>query len=189
MKNKTRCAWAEAGDEKYIAYHDNEWGKPVHDDQTHYEFLVLESFQSGLSWKTILNKRDNFRKAFAEFDYEKVAKFTEDKVEELLQDKGIVRNQLKIRAAINNAQRFLEIREEFGTFDNYIWSFTDHKVIKGRWREISEVPATTDLSDKIAKDLKNRGFKFLGSTTIYAYLQATGIINDHTIDCFCYNNE
>lgn len=189
MENKIRCAWAEAGDEKYIAYHDNEWGKPVHDDKTHYEFLILESFQSGLSWKTILNKRDNFRKAFADFEYKKVAKFNEDKVQELLQDKGIVRNQLKIKAAINNAQRFQEIQEEFGTFDNYIWGFTDNKVIIGHWKEISEVPASTDLSDRIAKDLKKRGFKFLGRVTIYAYLQATGIINDHTTDCFCYKNE
>ncbi|MDG4945138.1 DNA-3-methyladenine glycosylase I [Weeksellaceae bacterium KMM 9713] len=189
MENKIRCAWAEAGDEKYIAYHDNEWGKPVHDDQTHYEFLVLESFQSGLSWKTILNKRDNFRKAFADFDYKKVAKFTEDKVQELLQNQGIVRNQLKIRAAINNAQRFQEVRQEFGSFDSYIWSFTNNKVIIGHWKNKSEVPATTDLSDRVAKDLKKRGFKFLGSTTVYAYLQATGIINDHTTDCFCYKNE
>ncbi|MDG4950217.1 DNA-3-methyladenine glycosylase I [Weeksellaceae bacterium KMM 9724] len=189
MENKIRCAWTEAGDEKYIAYHDNEWGKPVHDDQTHYEFLVLESFQSGLSWKTILNKRDNFRKAFADFDYKKVANFNEAKVEELLQNQGIVRNHLKIRAAINNAQRLQEVRQEFGSFDSYIWSFTNNKVIIGHWKNKSEVPATTDLSDKVAKDLKKRGFKFLGSTTVYAYLQATGIINDHTTDCFCYKNE
>lgn len=189
MENKIRCAWAEAGDENYIAYHDNEWGKPVHDDQTHYEFLVLESFQSGLSWKTILNKRNNFRKAFADFDYKKVAKFNEDKVHQLLQNQGIVRNQLKIRAAINNAQRFQEVRQEFGSFDSYIWSFTNNKVIIGHWKNKSEVPATTDLSDRVAKDLKKRGFKFLGSTTVYAYLQAIGIINDHTTDCFCYKNE
>ena len=186
MKNKTRCAWAEAGDENYIAYHDNEWGKPVHDDQTHYEFLVLESFQSGLSWKTILNKRDNFRKAFADFDYKKVAKFNEDKVHQLLQNQGIVRNQLKIKAAINNAQRFQKIRQEFGSFDSYIWSFTNNNVIIGHWREISEVPARTDLSDKIAKDLKKRGFKFMGSTVVYAYMQAVGMVNDHITDCFRY---
>lgn len=188
MENIERCDWAIAEDPLYVAYHDKEWGQPVRDDKVQFEFLVLESFQAGLSWRTILHKRENFRAAFAQFDYKKVAKFDEAKVQELLQNKGIIRNQLKIRAAINNAQRFQEVQKEFGSFSQYIWSFTNNKVIIGHWREISEVPATTDLSDKIAKDLKKRGFKFLGSTTVYAHLQATGIVNDHLTKCICYKN-
>lgn len=186
MKNKTRCGWVNLDDPLYVAYHDNEWGKPVRDDSTQFEFLVLESFQAGLSWRTILMKRENFRKAFDDFNYKKIAKYDEHKIQALMQDTGIVRNQLKIRAAVHNAQSFQEVQKEFVSFSNYIWGFTDYKVMKGNWKNISEVPAKTDLSDKLAKDLKKRGFKFLGSTIVYAWLQATGIVNDHIIDCFCY---
>ena len=187
-ENKTRCDWVILNDPLYVQYHDKEWGKPVKDDATQFEFLVLESFQAGLSWRTILSKRENFRKAFDQFNYKKIADYHEDKIQGLLQDSGIIRNQLKIRAAVNNAQEFQEIQKDFGSFTNYIWGFTHNQVIYGNWKNISEVPASTELSDKISKDLKKRGFKFLGSTTIYAHLQATGIVNDHLISCFCYKN-
>ena len=184
MENKTRCAWCEK-DDLYRNYHDNEWGKPVKDDKILFEFLILESFQAGLSWFTILKKRENFRKAFADFDVKKVAKFDEAKVDELVQNEGIIRHRGKISAAINNAKLFIEIQKEYGSFSDFIWKYVDHKPIINNWNSIKEVPATTEISDQIAKDLKKRGFKFFGSTTIYAHMQATGMVNDHTNDCFC----
>jgi DNA-3-methyladenine glycosylase I len=179
----TRCAWC-LGFEEYVNYHDSEWGVPVHDDRIHFEFLVLESAQAGLSWATILKKREGYRRAFADFDYRVVAEFPESYVQELLHDPGIVRNVLKIRAAVNNAQRFLEVQEEFGSFSSYIWEFVNGKPIQNKRKSMANVPATTPESDRLAKDLKKRGFKFLGSTTIYAYMQATGLFNDHLEDCF-----
>lgn len=178
-----RCDWC-CGDELYIRYHDNEWGVPVHNDLVLFEFLVLESMQSGLSWLTILRKRENFRKAFDNFDIKKIAKYNEEKINELLNDSGIVRNNLKIKAAINNANMFIKIQEEFGSFNCYLWSFVDNKVINNHYKKIDEVPVKSELSDKISKDLKRRGFKFLGSIIIYSYLQAIGIINDHINSCF-----
>lgn len=181
---KTRCAWVN-NDQLYIDYHDNEWGKPVKDDKTLFEFLILESFQAGLSWYTILKKRENFREAFADFDVEKVADFDETKIEELVQNEGIIRHRGKIIAAINNAKLFIIIQKEFGSFSDFFWSYVDHKPIVNNWNSIKEVPATTEISDQLAKDLKKRGFKFFGSTIIYAHMQATGMVNDHTKDCFC----
>jgi len=182
---KTRCAWVNS-DQLYIDYHDNEWGKPVKDDKTLFEFLILESFQAGLSWYTILKKRENFREAFADFDVEKVADFDETKIEELVQNEGIIRHRGKIIAAINNAKLFIKIQKEFGSFSDFFWSYVDHKPIVNNWNSIiKEVPATTEISDQLAKDLKKRGFKFFGSTIIYAHMQATGMVNDHTKDCFC----
>lgn len=181
---KTRCAWVN-NDQIYIDYHDNEWGQPIYDDKTFFEFLVLESFQAGLSWYTILKKRENFRTAFANFDIEKVANFNENKIEELLQNEGIIRHRGKIAAAINNAKLFVEIQKEHESFSNFIWKYVQNKPIVNNWNSIKEVPATTEVSDLIAKDLKKRGFKFFGSTTIYAFMQATGMVNDHTKDCFC----
>ena len=182
---KSRCDWC-GNDPLYMKYHDEEWGVPVHEDIKHFEFLVLESAQAGLSWITILRKRENYRKAYDDFDYIKVAQYDEVKVSELIQDQGIVRNKLKIAASINNAKMFLEIQKEFGSFDNYIWAFVDNKPLINHWDNISKVPATSELSDKVSKDLKKRGFKFLGSTITYAHLQATGLINDHIISCFRY---
>lgn len=187
--NKKRCDWVDLKDSLYVEYHDNEWGKPVRNDATQFEFLVLESFQAGLSWRTILRKREYFRKAFDQFDYQKIALYDENKVQELMQNKDIVRNQLKIRSAINNAQKFQEVQREFGSFSDYIWSFTSNQIIKGHWKNIAEVPARSQLSDKISKDLKTRGFKFLGSTIVYAHLQATGILDDHITSCFCYKKD
>jgi len=184
--NKTRCTWC-GDDPLYMAYHDNEWGTPVYDDASLFEFLILETFQAGLSWITILRKRENFRKAFDNFDYEKIAGYSEKKYESLLQDAGIIRNKLKIKATITNAQLFMEIQKEFGSFSKYIWSFTNGKPIKNKFKSMSEVPANTDISDRLSKDLKKRGFKFVGSTVIYAHMQATGMVNDHTTDCFRYN--
>jgi DNA-3-methyladenine glycosylase I len=181
-----RCSWSES-DELYIKYHDLEWGTPVHDDRKHFEFLVLESFQAGLSWHTILKKRENFRKAFDKFDPVKVAKYDKKKIEKLMKDAGIIRNRKKIEAAINNAKRFLEVQKEFGSFDKYIWGFTDHKPKINSWKRMAQIPTTTKLSDEISKDLKERGFKFVGSTTIYAHLQAIGVVNDHIVSCFRYN--
>ena len=178
-----RCKWA-ASNPDYFGYHDHEWGVPVHDDRTHFEYILLDAFQAGLSWLTILRKRENFRKAFDDFDYEKIAAYGEDKIAALLQDAGIVRNKLKVRAAIKNAQHFIRIRKQFGSFDAYIWSFTDGETIVNHFSEMQEIPAKTELSDRISKDLKKRGFTFVGSTIIYAYLQAAGIVNDHTTDCF-----
>jgi len=182
---KQRCQWC-LGFEEYIQYHDREWGVPAYSDEVHFEFLVLESAQAGLSWATILKKREGYRKAFANFDYRTVAEFSENYVQELMQDAGIIRNALKIKAAINNAERFMEVQQEFGSFSNYIWGFVDGKPIQNHFQSPSEVPATTEASDKLAKDLKKRGFKFLGSTTIYAHMQATGLVNDHMPHCFRY---
>lgn len=181
-----RCDWVST-DELYINYHDNEWGKPVYDDATIFEFLVLESFQAGLSWITILKKREHFRDAFDQFDYKKIAYYSEEKVDALMQNAGIVRNRLKILATINNAQRFLEVQKEFGTFSAYIWSFVGGKPLVNSFKSIKEVPATTEISDVLSKDLKKRGFKFLGSTVVYAHMQATGMVNDHIVDCICRN--
>lgn len=181
-----RCPWC-GNDELYIKYHDEEWGVPVHDDRKHFEFLVLESAQAGLSWLTVLKKRENYRKAYDNFDAQKVSQYDEVKIQELMQNAGIIRNRRKIEASINNAKRFLEIQEEFGSFDNYIWSFVDSKPVKNHWKDLSQMPATSDLSDRVSQDLKKRGFKFLGSTIVYAHLQATGLINDHLVDCFRYN--
>jgi len=169
-----------------MKYHDKEWGAPVFDDQKHFEFLVLESAQAGLSWITILKKRENYRKAYDNFDPKKVARYTEAKKAKLLSNEGIVRNRLKIEASINNAKKFLEIQKEFGSFSDYIWSFTKGKPVKGKWKTIKEIPARTELSDAVSADLKKRGFKFLGSVIIYSHLQATGVINDHVMDCFRY---
>lgn len=177
-----RCDWC-GDDPLYIKYHDEEWGVPVHDDKIHFEFLVLESAQAGLSWITVLKKRENYRKAYDGFDPAKVAKYDDSKVEELLSNTGVIRNRKKIEASINNAKCFLEIQKEFGSFDRYIWGFVDNKPVKNSWGDISEVPATSELSDTVSKELRKRGFKFLGSTIIYAYLQATGLINDHLVGC------
>ena len=169
-----------------LRYHDREWGVPLHNDRKLFEFLVLEGMQAGLSWRTVLHKRENFRRAFDGFDFEKVARYGECDVRRLLADAGIIRNRAKIRAAINNAQRFLEIRKEFGTFDRYIWGFVDDTPIRNRRRRLSELPSRTPLSDAISADMKKRGFQFVGSTVIYAHMQATGMVNDHIVGCFCY---
>ncbi|WP_111669016.1 DNA-3-methyladenine glycosylase I [Algoriphagus litoralis] len=184
-KTINRCPWC-LGFPEYIQYHDTEWGVPVYDDRVHFEFLVLESAQAGLSWATILKKREGYRKAFADFDYRVVAEFPESYVQELLQDSGIIRNVLKIRATINNAQCFIKVQEEFGTFSEYIWGFVGGKPIQNSLRNMGAAQATTPESDRLAKDLKKRGFKFLGSTTVYAHMQATGLVNDHLVDCFRY---
>ena len=178
-----RCAWCEK-DDLYRNYHDQEWGKPIYDDETIFEFLILESFQAGLSWYTILAKRENFRAAFDQFDYQKIAQYSEEKVEELIQNTGIIRNRLKILATINNAQKFMEVQKEFGSFSKYIWGFVNHEPIVNRPKTLKEVPATTEISDALAKDLKKRGFKFMGSTVVYAHMQATGMVNDHVEDCW-----
>lgn len=178
-----RCGWCLSSD-LYKKYHDEEWGNPVYDDQTLFEFLILETFQAGLSWITILNKRENFRTAFNSFDYKKIALYNENKVQELLLDAGIIRNQLKVRSAITNAQSFIKIQEEFGSFSNYIWGFVEGKPIINNLKNHTEAQATTPLSDTISKDLKKRGFKFVGSTVVYAHMQATGMVNDHVQDCW-----
>lgn len=183
--NKTRCAWV-GQDKLYQDYHDNEWGKPVFDDAVLFEFIILESNQAGLSWITILKKRETFRTAYHNFDYKKIANYTADYLEELRQNEGIIRNKLKIKAAVTNAQSFIKIQEEFGSFSTYLWNFVDNKPIVNKHKTIKEVPAITDLSNAISKDLKKRGFKFMGSTIVYAFMQAIGMVNDHTTDCFCY---
>jgi DNA-3-methyladenine glycosylase I len=183
METKTRCAWCEK-DDLYREYHDNEWGNPVYYDDKLFEFLVLETFQAGLSWYTILKKRDNFRIAFDNFDYKKIVNYTEEKVQELLQDAGIIRNQLKIRGTISNAVAFLKVQEEYGSFSKYIWNFTGGKPIKNNRKTMKDIPSTTPLSDEISKDLKKRGFKFVGSTVVYAHMQATGMVNDHVESCW-----
>jgi DNA-3-methyladenine glycosylase I len=185
MKEKIRCNWCLKFDD-YIKYHDEEWGIPVHDDRIHFEFLILEGAQAGLSWSTILKKREGYRKNFADFDPVKVARFTESKVEKILQDPGIVRNKLKVAAAVNNAKRFLEVQKEFGSFDKYIWSFVGGKPIVNKWKTLKEAPATTKESDALSKDLIKRRFKFVGSTVIYAHMQACGLVNDHLVDCWRY---
>lgn len=182
METKQRCAWCEK-DDLYRNYHDNEWGKPVYDDATIFEFLILETFQAGLSWYTVLAKSENFRKAFDNFDLIKIANYSEDKMAELAEDAGIIRNKLKIKATVTNAQAFIKVQEEFGTFSKYIWGFVDGKPIDNQPKTLSEVKATTPISDALSKDLKKRGFKFVGSTVMYAHMQATGMVNDHILEC------
>lgn len=181
---KQRCDWGQRGGELMTAYHDEEWGVPVHDDRKQFEFLTLESAQAGLSWLIVLRKREAYRRAFAEFDPEKVARFTEKRIERLLNDEGIIRNRLKITAAVNNARLFLEVQEEFGTFDKYIWRFVDGRPIQNRLARMKDLPATSKQSDALSKDLKQRGFKFVGSTIVYAHMQAVGMVNDHVVTCF-----
>lgn len=183
--DKQRCGWC-AGDQLYITYHDKEWGVPVKDDATLFEFLVLETFQAGLSWITILRKRENFRSAFDQFDYKKIALYDQDKTDHLLQDAGIVRNKLKVHATVGNAQAFIKVQKEFGSFSKYIWGFVDDKPITNKVENYKEAPPTTVESDAISKDLKKRGFKFVGSTVMYAYMQAVGMVNDHEVNCFRY---
>lgn len=181
---KKRCDWCENTFEDYVRYHDEEWGVPVNDDRTQFEFLILEGAQAGLSWSTILKKREGYRKAFANFDVEKVARFDEPKILKLLENPEIVRNKLKVRSAVTNARRFIEIQEEFGSFNEYIWSFVGGSPITNTWRSMKEVPATTKESDALSKNLKKRGFKFVGSTIMYAHMQAVGMVNDHLVSCF-----
>ena len=181
MIKQNRCPWAKG--EKDIHYHDTEWGVPSHDDNYIFEMLILEGFQAGLSWNTILQKRENFRNAFDNFDYKIISEYNSKKIESLLEDSGIIRNKLKINSTATNAKAFMKIQEEFGSFSTYIWGFTNNKRIINKWKDISEVPATSDLSDKVSKDLKKRGFKFVGSTIVYSFLQALGIIDDHLISC------
>lgn len=180
---KERCAWC-GNDPLYIAYHDREWGVPVYDDKTLFEFLLLETFQAGLSWITILRKRENFREAFDDFDYKKIAQYEQEKIDSLLQNAGIIRNKLKVKSAVTNAQAFMNVQEEFGSFSNYIWGFVDSEPIQNELKSLENAPANTPLSDKISNDLKKRGFKFVGSTVVYAHMQATGMVNDHLTSCF-----
>lgn len=181
---KKRCDWCEDTFAEYVNYHDKEWGVPVHNDQIQFEFLILEGAQAGLSWSTILKKREGYRKAFAGFNVEKVARFDDRAIQQLLNNPEIVRNKLKVRSAITNAQKFIEVQHEFGSFDNYIWSFVDGEPVNNHWETMQEVPATTKKSDALAKDLKKRGFKFVGSTIMYAHMQAVGMVNDHLVSCF-----
>lgn len=186
MKSKQRCEWVNPESEIYVKYHDLEWGVPVHDDRKLFELLILEGAQAGLSWLTVLKKRDNYKKAFDNFDVNKIARYSDKKIDKLLQDKGIIRNKLKIQSAIRNAKAFIQIQKEFKSFDNYIWAFVDFKPIQNNFKSISKIPAKTELSDRISKDLKKRGMNFVGSTIIYAFMQAVGIVNDHEIKCFRY---
>jgi len=186
METKYRCTWCEK-DDLYRNYHDNEWGKPVYDDATLFEFLILETFQAGLSWYTVLAKRENFRSAFDNFDWNKIAQYSEEKMATLAEDSGIIRNKLKIKATVTNAQAFINIQEEFGTFSKYIWGFVDGKPIDNTPKTMADVKATNEISDLLSKDLKKRGFKFVGSTVVYAHMQATGMVNDHVINCFTRN--
>ncbi len=185
MAEIKRCGWCE-GDSLYEAYHDHEWGVPVLDDETLFEFLTLETFQAGLSWITVLRKRNNFKEAFDNFNYRKIAQYKDTKITELMQNAGIIRNQMKIRATVTNAREFMKIQDEFGSFSKYIWQFVDGEPIQNEIEDHKMAPATTEISDKLSKDLKKRGFKFVGSTVIYAHMQATGMVNDHQIDCFRY---
>lgn len=185
MAKIKRCSWC-GDDPLYQQYHDDEWGDPVYDDQTLFEFLILEGAQAGLAWITILRKRDGYRKAFADFDVNKVARFTDKKLDKLLEDPGIIRNRLKVYSARSNAKAFIEVQKEFGSFSDYLWGYVDGKPIVNRWKSLKTVPANTPLSDTISKDLKKRGFKFVGSTIIYAYMQSLGMVNDHTTDCYKY---
>lgn len=183
---KNRCGWCLSS-ELYKSYHDNEWGVPVKDDATLFEFLILETFQAGLSWITVLNKRQNFKKAFDNFDYKKIAAYDQKKIDSLLQDSGIIRNKLKIKATISNAKAFMVIQEQFGSFSDYIWEFVDHTPIKNSYVNYKDMPSTTNLSDLLSKDLKSKGFKFVGSTVVYAHMQATGMVNDHEVTCYRYD--
>ncbi|NNC64082.1 MAG: DNA-3-methyladenine glycosylase I [Gammaproteobacteria bacterium] len=184
---QTRCPWSLGVDDAYQRYHDEEWGVPVRDDAKHFEFLLLESAQAGLSWATVLRKREGYRRAFANFDAERVARFNSRSIERLVNDARIIRNRQKIAAAINNAREFLKIQEEFGSFDQYVWGFVGGQPIRNRFKEQSDIPATSAESDALSKDLKSRGFSFVGSTIIYAHMQATGLVNDHIVDCFRYD--
>ncbi len=184
--SKIRCQWVDGGNTLYYEYHDKEWGVPVHDDQVLFEFLTLEAAQAGLSWATILNKREAYRKAFDYFDIGKVAHYDEAKIAELLDNAGIVRNKLKVNATVVNARQIIKIQKEFGSFDQYIWQFTGGEPKNNQWKTLSEVPSSTAESDAMSKDLKKRGFKFIGTTICYAFMQATGMVNDHTLDCFCH---
>jgi DNA-3-methyladenine glycosylase I len=181
---KKRCQWAK--DEPNTTYHDEEWGTPQHDDKILFEFLILEGAQAGLSWVTILNRRDGYRKAFSDFDAKKVSKYTQKRVAKLLQDESIIRNKLKINSAINNAKLFLKIQDEFGSFDKYLWGFVNGKPMRNKFKKYSEIPATSDISEKLSKDLKKRGFNFVGPTICYALMQAVGMVNDHTSECYLY---
>jgi DNA-3-methyladenine glycosylase I len=185
MQSKPRCAWVNH-EPLYIDYHDTEWGVPIYDDRFLFEFLILEGAQAGLNWITILKKRENYRKAFDNFNAEKITHYDQHKIEELMANSGIIRNRLKIQAAITNAKAYLQVQKEFGQFSTYIWSFVEGKPIKNHWQNLTQVPATSSISDKLAKDLKKRGFKFVGSTICYAFMQAVGMVNDHTKECFCY---
>jgi len=185
-KQITRCKWAEGVNLDYIEYHDKEWGVPVHDDKVQFEFLILEGAQAGLSWSTILNKREGYRQAFADFNVEKVARFTDKRVEKLLTNPAIVRNRLKVKSAVTNAKALIKVQEEFGSFSKYIWGFVDGKPIQNKFRKDGDIPATSTASDDLSKDLKKRGFKFVGSTIVYAHMQATGLVNDHVVGCFRY---
>ena len=184
--DKIRCSWP-GKDPLYITYHDEEWGVPVYDDKKLFEFLLLETFQAGLSWITILRKRENFREAFDGFDYKKIAKYNQAKIDSLLLNSGIIRNKLKVKSAVTNAQAFIKIQEEFGSFSDYIWGFVLGKPLKNELNSMTEIPANTPLSDSLSKDLKKRGFKFVGSTVVYAHMQATGMVNDHLVSCFRYD--
>lgn len=183
--SKIRCEWC-GDDQLYIEYHDTEWGVPVYDDKTLFEFLTLETFQAGLSWITVLRKRENFRMAFDQFNYQKIAQYDDNKYHKLMQDAGIIRNKLKIKATITNAQAFMEVQKEFGSFSKYIWGFIKEKPIKNSYKSMADLPANTPLSDAVSKDLKKRGFKFVGTTVVYAHMQATGMVNDHVTGCFRY---
>ncbi len=184
VSSKNRCAWAESGNELYIRYHDTEWGVPVHDDRKQFEFLVLEGAQAGLSWSTVLNKREGYRKAFTDFDPAEVARFGEERIEELLQNPAIIRNRLKIRAAVSNAHAFLAVQKDFGSFDDYIWRFVRGEPIQNQHQNMADIAATSPESDVLSRDLKKRGFKFVGSTIVYAHMQAVGMVNDHVVSCF-----
>jgi DNA-3-methyladenine glycosylase I len=184
---KTRCDWCESSD-LMRKYHDEEWGVPLHDDKKLFEFLVLDAFQAGLSWSTILNKRENFRIAFHNYDIKKISRYGEKDINRLINDAGIIRNKLKINSAVINAQKFLEVQKEFGSFDKYIWQYTDGKTIMNRWKELKEIPAKTVHSDAMSKDLQKRGFKFVGSTICYAFMQASGMVNDHMLKCWKRSN-
>ena len=183
---KTRCGWVGKVHEDYTTYHDQEWGVPVHDDRKQFEFLILEGAQAGLSWWTILRRRHSYRRAFADFDPRRVARFTPQRIERLLLNPGIIRNRLKVQAAVTNSRAFLQVQDEFGSFDAYIWQFVDGAPLQNRWQAMRDVPATSPQSDALSKDLKRRGFKFVGSTIMYAHMQATGMVNDHLISCFRY---
>jgi DNA-3-methyladenine glycosylase I len=184
--SKVRCSWVKGGNELYYRYHDNEWGVPVHDDRELFEFLTLEAAQAGLSWATVLNKREGYRQAFDNFDIGKVASYSDKKIAQLLENPDIIRNKLKVNATVINAGRILEMQKEFGSFDRYIWQFVDGTTIQNTWKLMEDVPAKTVISDAMSKDLKKRGFKFIGTTICYAFMQATGMVNDHTVDCFCF---
>lgn len=186
MKEKQRCGWC-VGDALYEEYHDKEWGVPLYDDARLFEFLILETFQAGLSWITILRKRENFRKAFDNFDYRKIAAYSEDKIQELMRNPGIIRNEQKLRASVANAAAYMRIQQEFGSFSKYIWQFMDGKQVKNSWTNYKDAPASTPVSIALSKDLKKRGFRFVGPTVMYAHMQATGMVNDHEINCFRYH--